>query len=599
MENFNIVDIINKNQNINFTNENNDKLIQKIKQNFTEEEQKMFIASFYTYLNYDEYDDFVISLDDLWNWIGFSTKSKAKELLLKNFSENINYKTLNVDKNDKNSIRGGHNKEIFLLNVNTFKSYCLIAGTEKAKKIHRYYIKLESILHQVIKEQNNEFKNQILTHVNKINELENNNKKLIKDKLMEKHNLLLKQFDCAGSLIYIAKIKTFDDMTYGIKIGESRIGISDRYNEHKSSYDECTLLECFSVQRSKDFESFIHNHESIKPHRINNLKGHENERELFLIGNGLSYNLLLNIINTNIKTFNNYNQEHEIKILELNIKKIEAEKKHQLDLTNSNIINEIMNTNKLLLNKIELLEKKIDILTEKLNSSQLKNTTNFNEPLKTLGPKLQQIDPQTLKIIKVYDSISECLKSNCEFKRSSITKSIKDNSVYRGFRWCSVDRELDSNILHNIQPTAQTNSKTQNIGYIAKLNADKTEILNVYLDRKVASISNGFESDSALDNPVKKFSIARGFYYTLYNSCSDQLKKSFVEKNKSEPILYRNGIGQFNLENKLIQEFITKYDCERTLGIGSKSMSKALEKNIPYNGFYYKRLDEKIKCFDN
>ena len=202
----------------------------------------------------------------------------------------------------------------------------------------------------------------------------------------------------------------------------------------------------------------------------------------------------------------------EIEKLKSDISIIEenSKKSHQLDLTNSNIINEIMNTNKLLLNKTELLEKKIDILTEKLNSSQLKNTTNFNEPLKTLGPKLQQIDPQTLKIIKVYDSISECLKSNCEFKRSSITKSIKDNSVYRGFRWCSVDRELDSNILHNIQPTAQTNSKTQNIGYIAKLNADKTEILNVYLDRKVASISNGFESDSALDNPVKKFSIARG-----------------------------------------------------------------------------------------
>lgn len=42
--------------------------------------------------------------------------------------------------------RGGHNKEIFMLNIETFKKYYLKARTKKADEIHDYFIKLEQIL---------------------------------------------------------------------------------------------------------------------------------------------------------------------------------------------------------------------------------------------------------------------------------------------------------------------------------------------------------------------------------------------------------------------------------------------------------------------
>ena len=72
----------------------------------------------------------------------------------------------------------------------------------------------------------------------------------------------------------------------------------------------------------------------------------------------------------------------------------------------------------------------------------------------------------------------------------------------------------------------------------------------------------------------------------------------FVEKNKGEPILYKNGIGQYDLTNLLVKEFVSKFDCEKKLGISDKSMNKALEKIIAYNNNYFKRLPEKIKCLD-
>lgn len=53
------------------------------------------------------------------------------------------------DRND----HGGNNKEQILMNINTFKKFCLKAGTKKADEIHDYYIKLEEILHETINEE--------------------------------------------------------------------------------------------------------------------------------------------------------------------------------------------------------------------------------------------------------------------------------------------------------------------------------------------------------------------------------------------------------------------------------------------------------------
>ena len=75
----------------------------------------------------------------------------------------------------------------------------------------------------------------------------------------------------------------------------------------------------------------------------------------------------------------------------------------------------------------------------------------------------------------------------------------------------------------------------------------------------------------------------------------DNLKQTFVEKIGEEPILYKNGVGQFDKHNHLIREFVCKYDCNRLLNISDKTLSKALTKNMEYNGFYYKELGSKLK----
>ena len=589
-----IVNLIENNPITKLTGNYQSKLVEKVKNNFSNYEQQLFLSSFYCYLKYDSKNDFIIDLDNIWNWLGFGQKVNAKRVLEKNFLINKDYKLLLChEAKQTNQTKGGHNKEIFMLNIDTFKKFCLKAETKKANEIHDYFIKLENIMFEITKEECQELKQQLeQLEENKNKEME---EKLASQQILEREKVLLKQFETIGAIFYIIKVKTFENGQYIVKVGESRIGILARYKEHKSKHDECLLLDCFLVNRSKDFETFIKDNENISPSNVTNLPGHEKETELFLIGKNLSYKTLLNIVNNNIKYFNDNNNEVKKLELELEILKLKENSSTQSNNDNENI-KELLKMVNTLNTKINNLEKTNKEILEKLNSQQTKVVTGFSEHLVTLGPRLQKINPETLQLVKVYETISECMKENSDIKRPSINKAIEECTIYNGFRWLLVDRSLDPNIILNIKPTKI--SIIKNFGYIAKLNTNKTEIINVYLDRKTASIENGYSSYSALDNPVKNYTITNGHYYLLYDNCEEDLKEEFITKNNNkEPLLYKNGVGQYDSQNNLIQEFICKYDCIKSLHISDKTLEKALTKNILYNENYYKYLGYKSKCF--
>jgi hypothetical protein len=571
--------------------------VEKVQQHFNNYEQQMFLASFYCYLKHDNKNDFVIDLDNMWNWLGFSQKIKAKQMLEKNFTIDKDYKLLLYQPVRQSDTRGGHNKEIFMLNVETFKKFCLKAGTKKADEIHDYYIKLETVLQEVLVEESNELKLQLENAKNEILQIEDKNKqeydaKLAKQKCLEREKILMHEYATSGALFYIMKVKTFENGQYIIKIGESRKGVLGRYNEHKTKYEECLLLDCFAVNKSRDFETFMKEHDSVRRNRVTDLPGHESELELFLIGKNLSYPALLDIINNNIKYFNN-NDTHK---LELEIQQLKLMLEMKTSNNDNMLIHELLQTVKQLSYKIDNLEAmNLDILS-KINSTQIKTTTGFNQPIVTVGPRLQKINPETMAIVKVYESVAECLKEyNFKVKRPSIDKAVKENTVYNEYRWSFVDRNLDPNVIYNLPPTKVT--KTQNLGYIAKMNDDKTEILNVYIDRKTAAMENGYASHSALDTPVKNTSLTNGHYYALYEKCTDELRNSYEQKYGA-PLLYKDGVGQYTGDNQLVREFVCKYDCIKQLKMSDKTLAKALDKNAMYNDYYFRMIGSKLKCHD-
>jgi hypothetical protein len=568
------------------------KIIEKIKNTMNQSLCPMFISYFQGFVK-NTPEDFVVDFDDVWKWVGFGQKIAAIQLLKKHFIMDVDYKKIDKSIIKKEHTRGGHNKEIIFINLKTFKLFAMKSNTKKSSIIQSDFIKFEEILQKTMQEECIEYTEQ---HIHQIN-IKNEQDQQIKNQL-EREQILLREFANKGPLIYIIKVKTFENGQYVIKLGESRKGIDRRYKEHKSRYDEALLLDCFQVRRSHDFEKFLHYHEKIRYNRVNNLQGHEKEVELFLIGNELSYDDLLQIIHLNLKIFDDHDEKYIEKLHIENevLRECIAASSNTTSTgqtANSSSIEDLIQQMKQLTLKIDSLEKINKEILEKLNTSHIKVATNFGTPLVTLGPRLQKINPETMTLVKVYESVSECInETNFVLKRPSLNKAVVENTIYNGFRWQFVERDKDPNILENIQPTKKT--RPQNLGYIAKINIEKTEILNVYIDRKTASVQNGFGS-STLDYPVKNRIPCRGHYYILYDDCDTSLQQNF-ENTYGTPLLYKDGVGQYNQQNELVREFICKYDCIKQLKISDKTLAKALDKDIMYNDHFFRTIGSKLSC---
>jgi hypothetical protein len=269
----NIVELIEKNPITRLSSDYNVKMLTKIKEQFTEFEQQMFLTSFYCYLNHHPTNDFVIDLDKVWEWMGFNQKVKAKSLLEKNFVIEKDYvkslpqtqeQSLSPQGKQTTHIKGGHNKEIFMLNVKTFKSMCLKADTKKADEIHEYYLKMEQIIQEVISEETNELKKQLTIQNKQLQTVE-------KDKELLKEKTLIEQFPVNTQCIYIGKV---DNKTLGIpghkmyhetviKFGQTN-DLQQRVACHKKTYENFILYAAFKVKNKIEIENHIKKHPILK-----------------------------------------------------------------------------------------------------------------------------------------------------------------------------------------------------------------------------------------------------------------------------------------------------------------------------------------------
>jgi phage anti-repressor protein len=82
-------------------------------------------------------EEFPVDFNDAWQWVGYSTKQKGLNMLTTNFEEGIDFLTARLKST------GGRPAEGYYLAVDCFKSFCMMAGTEKGKEVRKYYIRIE------------------------------------------------------------------------------------------------------------------------------------------------------------------------------------------------------------------------------------------------------------------------------------------------------------------------------------------------------------------------------------------------------------------------------------------------------------------------
>ena len=333
----NIVDLIENNPIINLSTEYNSRLVNKIKDSFTETQQHLFVSSFYCYLNYHPTVDFVIDLDDIWKWLGFSQKMPAKRLLENNFVLDKDYKLLYHKVKQTNETRGGHNKQTFLLNIRCFKLFCIKAGTEKANEIHEYFVKLEDIINQTVKEECTQLKEQL--------ENQKVSSQIEKDLLREK--TILEQFPVNTQCVYYGLIDdTNDNGEKFIKYGNSN-HLQQRVEQHKKTFTNFRLVNAFKVDNKLQIENAIKTSQELLSYKrcidIKDAKCTE-----LLCINSLSFDKLDSIIKQIITSIE-YSPENYIKLLNEN-RKLKEE-----NSSNKTMFKKIMEENNRLKTKCQLL----------------------------------------------------------------------------------------------------------------------------------------------------------------------------------------------------------------------------------------------------
>jgi len=292
MDNLNIVELIEQNPIAKLSHAYNNKLLIKIKETFTGFEQKLFVSSFYCYLNYDKNVDFVVDLDNIWKWLGFTQKFNAERILEKHFNLDVDYKNLtpqvggariSPESSENTDVKqeekwGGHNKKTILLTIRCFKSLCLKAQTKKASEIHEYYMKMEEVMHQVIEEETDELrlqleqKENIITQIKESSETEK--QKLEKEKRRGIEKAIITQFPVNTECIYFGTINnTNEENEKLIKFGHTN-DLATRVQDHRKKYDNFILIEAFRVQNKVEIENLIKNYPKIKKQiRSINLNG--------------------------------------------------------------------------------------------------------------------------------------------------------------------------------------------------------------------------------------------------------------------------------------------------------------------------------------
>jgi hypothetical protein len=412
----NIVELIENNPITKLSSSYNGKLLTKIQEGFTNFEQQLFVSSFYCYLNCDQKNDFVIDLDNVWKWLGFSQKDAAKRILIKQFGIDNDYKFLLHSKVEQvpNNLalegfkakksHGGHNKEIIMLTVKTFKSLCLKAGTKKADEIHDYYLKMEEIIHKVVQEESDELKIQL---DQKDKELEQAKNEIVqvegtaeqtKRKAVELS--IIQQFPVNVNCIYFGTIdnKTIDGFETLIKFGKTN-DLRTRVYNHRGEYENFILVNAFKVHNSTHIENLIKSNKKIKK-QLRKIKVNEKQH--------------IEILAYDDNTFTIDNLTHHIKqiLIQYSYENFELvlEEKGKLEVE-MNVMRE----------KIDTLEK--SNLTKSLLIEELKTTTDEQQKQINLfkqehqAPVLEK-DEQTKRFDEFIDSC--CIVHNDVEESSTI-----------------------------------------------------------------------------------------------------------------------------------------------------------------------------------
>ena len=553
------------------------KLVHKIQETFTEPEQQLFVGSFIGFLNHDTEKDFIIDLDTIWKWVGFTRKDSSKKILDKNFIINVDYiikklapqvggtldNVVQKNKNEEMFDLGGNVNETILMTVDTFKKFCLKANTKKADDIHNYYIKLEKMFLQTILEQSREFKLKIKDNQRKLqnneHDLKNMQKELNKEKA-QKNKMLNRRFYNTPSSEYVYIFKdNLKDPNCEIKIGKSKklIKREELYSNHNKSGGIIYLIKCLDCDL---IEKVCHH--ILDKNRINkNQEWFKIDEELII----KTLKMVVSFVDSNIEEIDTFVEEK------------------------FNVINNVNHINKNEIKEFTDMEREIDVTPDIPI-----NYDTFIEECCTKGDNLFAATEDVKCAFRIWSkSTNKKIKDNYEkYMSDNYKKTMKIIGDQNRVTYIGLSlNELKFQVSDPIKDYESFIQEKCQIGWLCRITYK--DFFEEFKKYKGSDFKLPNKDKIKIQRELEKqFSGGR-----VYTSTTTETKHLFgvlgISLNGTTGLKIRNRntrkVGQFNQETKvLVKTWKSLSEASRELNIPISSLSNYCRFENTVDNFYYK-----------
>lgn len=539
------------------------KLVETLKTEFTESQQQWYVANLYVYMHYHPTKDYPINLENVYKMIGFANKENAKRTLKNNFIEGEDYKKLlfrtdekvpNI-RDGKNLGGAGWNKEEIMLNIDTFKNLCMLAKTEKGKEIRRYYVKLENITHNIMKEEI-QYNNRLLEDKDTIIKHNEETKKF------EKHKFLIEKFKYK-KCIYIAEVgKSLR------KIGSTK-NIETRLLGLIQVYGECFFLDIFECDNFREIEeSILRDDVIVKNLYTKPIRKLQNPQEVVQLSKSFTYLHLIEIVNTHLTRAFFLSPEKQLESKKIDfIEWLIKEKNYSLD--------DIEKLSKISFTGNMNVDEQCGEFTTSPDPIGYKTEPVATKLIKARS--IDKIDPTTLTVLETYESIGVIVNNNSaeKYEYNQLYRSILRNNIYKNYRWNYHEQ--------TIQPTVGITKMANGIETIVQLNKDKTQVIKTFSTKK-DFMSDLHISHKQATKIIDNKEIFNGFYYIKKSECIDICKNIDIPKyNKPNA----KKIRQINTQTKEVFVHNSMQDVYKLHGLSRQTIKKYISKKQEYCGYLW------------
>ena len=514
------------------------------------------------------------------------------ELLgIKNFHAHIN------DFTDEHKVlcqiktNGGIQNVIFLTELGLYK---LLGRSRKdiAAKFQNWIVK-------VIKEIR-------ITGMYKLNEEKEVDKKLLENNQNIINNRTFIKAFHNKNVIYICKFKNIDEK-FIIKIGSTQ-NIKERIYNLNNQFEniEPNILDIIEVNNYRKYEKYLHNHPYIKQFYYEFIKKDGAISNETYLTTEEQCNYIINILNEDKKKFDIDAIELENLRLKIEEKKSENNlielKINEYKLKQKELEAEIKK-NELELKKIEIEKIGIESIehgepaeqAEEQEQPEQESNYSYNFEIRKINngirvPKVYQYDINNLKDpINIYESPKELIRVNSDIFMSSLKNAIKNNTIYKNYRWIFVNRNEEPPA--EIPETVDNNCKSPLIKYIAMIDIKKTKILNVFSTQKEAVASRNLKSNS-FTRAISQYSISSGHYWKYFDDCPIEMQNEYLLHNKL-PEKYVSVISKTVSQicprtNEIIKTYNSKNEVINKFQMSMLTLSKFSENGNIHNGYRWK-----------